>query len=449
MFASSWFNARHCDLRSTSQPRQISLMNAKSQPLNFENALTPAGAVGSVSTQISSDFSTAVLEAEWRELLSRADHSFFLSWTWIGTWLSSLPAADRPRLMRSRCDGRTVGLALLSSRQVTRHGFIRSHGVHLNSTGHSDLDDITIEYNALLIDKAVHDSVQSAMLQHLMTEVSAWDECHLPGMTHVAHQLKVAPGTRLRQRTSTTFQVDLERLGSESQATSNALEEAPAVGDSKEASQGANKGNHKDNNKDIEGYLELLGQKPRYHVRRSLRQYALLGPLKLEAAQTQAQAHAFMAELQTLHSAYWASKGRSGAFLNSYVVSFHSQLIDAAFARDEVQLLRLSAGDKVISCMYNFVYQGKVYHYQSGINYTLFDGQDSPGLVSHAMAVSFNAAAGHRVYDFMAGDQQYKRSLCTDTGELHWLVLQRDRLKFNVEDLLRRAKRRFVPRGLA
>jgi CelD/BcsL family acetyltransferase involved in cellulose biosynthesis len=415
-------------------------MNAKSHPLNLESAATP---VGAVSTQMSADFSTVELEGEWRELLTRADHSFFLSWTWTATWLNSLPAADRPALMRSRCAGRTVGLAFLSSRKVTRHGFIRSHGVHLNSTGDSDLDDITIEYNALLIDKAMHDPVQTAMLQHLMTEVSAWDECHLPGMTHVAHELTSAAGTRLRQRTSTTFQVDLDRLGSESQATSDALEQAPTM--AMAASKGASKGA----SKDIEGYLELLGQKPRYHIRRSLRQYALLGPLKLEAAQTQAQAQAFMAELQTLHSAYWASKGRPGAFLNPYVVSFHTQLIDAAFARGEVQLLRLSAGDKVISCMYNFIYQGKVYHYQSGINYTLFDGQDSPGLVSHAMAVSFNALAGQRVYDFMAGDQQYKRSLCTDTGELHWLVLQRNRLKFNIEDLLRRGKRRFVPRGLA
>ena len=404
-------------------------MNAKASPPNFEVAVN----AGPLTTTIISEYGTAELQAEWCELQSRADHSFFLSWTWIGTWLNSLPATHRPRLMRCRSADRTVGLALLGSRQVRRHSIISSNGLHLNTTGNEQFDDITIEYNALLIDAQIHDAVQSALLKHLISEVPAWDECHLPGMTHVAAELTGAPGTRLRQRISTTFQVDLERLGSESLAASK----APAAEDSKRAG------------KDIEDYLELLGQKPRYHVRRSLRQYALLGPLKLEAAQTLAQAHVFMTELQTLHSAYWASKGRPGAFLNTYVVSFHQQLIDAAFARGEVQLLRLSAGDKVISCMYNFVYQGKIYHYQSGINYTLFDGQDSPGLVSHAMAVSFNAAAGHRLYDFMAGDQQYKRSLCTDTGELHWLVLQRGRFKFNVEDMLRRLKRKFVPRGLA
>jgi CelD/BcsL family acetyltransferase involved in cellulose biosynthesis len=404
-------------------------MNANASPQNFEQTPT----LVPLTTSIASQFDMAELQAQWCALQARAEHSFFLSWTWIGTWLNSLPAAERPRLMRSQRGGDTVGLALLGSRQVRRHSIISSNGLHLNTTGNERLDDITIEYNALLIDAQFHDAVQSAMLKHLIVEVPAWDECHLPGMTHVAAELTAAPGTRLRQRVSTTFQVDLDRLGSESRAASQTSE----AEDSKRVG------------KDIEDYLELLGQKPRYHVRRSLRQYALLGPLKLEAAQTLAQSHAFMAELQTLHSAYWASKGRSGAFLNNYVVSFHQQLIDAAFARGEVQLLRLSAGDKVISCMYNFVYQGKIYHYQSGINYTLFDGQDSPGLVSHAMAVSFNAAAGHRLYDFMAGDQQYKRSLCTDTGELHWLVLQRDRLKFNVEDVLRRLKRRFVPRGLA
>jgi CelD/BcsL family acetyltransferase involved in cellulose biosynthesis len=404
-------------------------MNAKASPQNLQQTALS----GPLSTAITSQFSIAELQAEWCELQSRADHSFFLSWTWTGTWLKSLSAADLPRLMRCRSGDRTVGLALLGSRQVRRHRIISSNGLHLNTTGDELLDDITIEYNALLIDAQVHDAVQSAMLNHLINEVPAWDECHLPGMTHVAAELTAAPGTRLRQRTSATFQIDLDRLGTEPKASSGALEEAPA----------------KAADKDVEDYLELLGHKPRYQIRRSLRQYALLGPLKLEAAQTLEQAHAFMAELQTLHSAYWASKGRPGAFLNNYVVSFHQQLIDAAFQRGEVQLLRLSAGDKVISCMYNFVYLGKIYHYQSGINYTLFDGQDSPGLVSHAMAVCFNAVAGHRWYDFMAGDLRYKRSLCTDTGELHWLVLQRDLLKFNVEDLLRRLKRRFIPRGLA
>ena len=428
-------------------------MNVKASSMDFVNA-TPTGPV---STQIIGQFTVADLEVEWRELLTRADHSFFLSWTWIGSWLETLPAAERPRLMRSRKAERTVGLALLASRQVRRHGFISSHGLHLNCTGNSQFDEITIEYNALLIDNAVHDAVQSAMLNHLVNEVPSWDECHLPGMTHVATELTRAPGTRLHQRTSTTFHVRLDNLGRESQATDDLhrleREEHP------NHSQHPNRPNRqsggplvdasKSAGKDIEDYLKLLGHKPRYQIRRSLRQYALLGPLKLEAAQTQHQAQAIMAELQTLHSAYWASKGRSGAFLNGYVVGFHHRLIAAAFARGEVQLLRLSAGDKVISCLYNFVYRDKVYNYQSGINYSLFDGHDSPGLVSHAMAVSFNAAAGHRVYDFMAGEQRYKRSLCTHTSELHWLVLQRDRLKFNVEDLLRRIKRRFVPPSLA
>jgi CelD/BcsL family acetyltransferase involved in cellulose biosynthesis len=414
-------------------------MNAKASPQNFEHAVstdTFSPLTTLITTHITTQYSVDELQAEWCELQGRAEHSFFLSWTWTGTWLRSLPAADRPQLMRTRRGEQTVGLALMGRRQVRRHSIISSRGLHLNTTGDPHLDDITIEYNALLIDRSVHDGVQSAMLAHLIKEVPAWDECHMPGMTHVAADLTAVPGTRLRQRTSTTFQIDLHRLGSESQAAAGASVE----GDDSACKQPRT---------DIEDYLELLGQKPRYHIRRSLRQYALLGALKLEAAQTLTQAQAFMAELQALHSAYWASKGRPGAFVNTYVVSFHQQLIAAAFERGEVQLLRLSAGDKVISCMYNFVYQGKIYHYQSGINYTLFDGQDSPGLVSHAMAVSLNAAAGHRLYDFMAGDQQYKRSLSTDTGELHWLVLQRDRLKFNVEDLLRRLKRRFVPRGLS
>jgi CelD/BcsL family acetyltransferase involved in cellulose biosynthesis len=44
------------------------------------------------------------------------------------------------------------------------------------------------------------------------------------------------------------------------------------------------------------------------------------------------------------------------------------------------------------------------------------------------------------VYDFLAGDDRYKRSLGTDGGPLFWLTLQERRLAFSLERRLRAAK---------
>jgi len=55
----------------------------------------------------------AVLETEWRRLERVAAPSFFISWHWIGTFLSALPAGKRPDLLRGSLDGETVALVSL------------------------------------------------------------------------------------------------------------------------------------------------------------------------------------------------------------------------------------------------------------------------------------------------------------------------------------------------
>jgi CelD/BcsL family acetyltransferase involved in cellulose biosynthesis len=81
-----------------------------------------------------------------------------------------------------------------------------------------------------------------------------------------------------------------------------------------------------------------------------------------------------------------------------------------------------------------------VYSYQSGFNYEE-DNRLKPGLVSHRVAIEHCLAAGDAVYDFLAGDDRYKRSLGTHGGRLFWLTLQERRLSFSLERRLRAAKR--------
>jgi CelD/BcsL family acetyltransferase involved in cellulose biosynthesis len=64
-----------------------------------------------------------------------------------------------------------------------------------------------------------------------------------------------------------------------------------------------------------------------------------------------------------------------------------------------------------------------------------------PGYVTHALAIVRNKQKGMHVYDLMHGDALYKRMLCNRTETLHWLVLQRRRLKFRLEDLAVKAVR--------
>jgi len=67
-----------------------------------------------------------------------------------------------------------------------------------------------------------------------------------------------------------------------------------------------------------------------------------------------------------------------------------------------------------------------------------------PGLVTHTLAVEFNARLGFEVYDLMVGESQYKTTLSTVQEQMTWTVLRKPALRFHLEGWVRewRKKRR-------
>jgi CelD/BcsL family acetyltransferase involved in cellulose biosynthesis len=132
--------------------------------------------------------------------------------------------------------------------------------------------------------------------------------------------------------------------------------------------------------------------------------------------------------------------GKTGAFAGDFLQGFHRRLVAEGVANGDVQLLRTRAGDgRIIGYLYNFLHRRRVYAYQSGFERSA-DNRLKPGLVSHHLAIEMNRAAGQGVYDFLAGDSRYKRSLANGVTELLWLVVQRRSLKFAIENSARAAK---------
>ncbi len=151
----------------------------------------------------------------------------------------------------------------------------------------------------------------------------------------------------------------------------------------------------------------------------------LLGAdLRLARADSLQQAQGFFAEMVEVHQAAWRLRGRPGAFADARMRRFHAALIDRAFPRGEVDLLRVSAGARHVGTLYAFVRDGRAMMYQSGFCYG-DDKREKPGLVCHAVAVSHYAAQGFKVYDLLAGGDRYKTSLAADGETLHWAVLHR------------------------
>ncbi len=347
------------------------------------------------------------LAAAWQALECRAAPSFFQSWGWIGCWLDSLPAALEPEVIEVRWRDAVVGLGVVVRRTMARRGILRSRILFLNATGDAERDAIYIEHNGLLCDQQITSAVEQRAIDWLVERDERWDELTLPGMPARWGALAAARGLNVWwQQVQPAYELDLGAV-----------------------------------RQHADGLRGRLSRNTRQQLRRAER--VLGAPARLRQAETVEEAQAFFSALKALHVASWERRGRRHAFSGAFFEPFHRALIAARFEAGEIQLLEAGAGGRPFGYLYNFVHRGRVYAYQSGFAQG-DDPRAKPGLVSHALAVERNAAAGHGVYDMLAGDNQLKRSLADRSSEMLWLTLQRDRLPLRLERSLRGLKRRLA-----
>ncbi len=353
------------------------------------------------------------LGERWRALEARADGSFFQGWSWIGCL--GPERYDDPVLLEAQRGGRTVALGLFNRRR----GWLFDT-LWLHETGDPRSDAVFIEHNGLLIDAAsgaVADDTLRACLAAARHGAlpGAWRgrRLILSGVDAAHLRAAAAIGAVSRLTTRVAPALDLAALP-----------------------------------RDGLGHEDVLSANTRAQLRRSLRAYAALGALAIRRAADTAEAHRFLDALARLHQATWQRRGRAGAFADPHFARFHHALIDRALPRGEVELWRVSAGPAEIGYLYNFQYRGRVLAYQSGFDYAVADRRAKPGLTCHHLAIGQGLAENRTYYDFMAGDDRYKRSLANAASTLYWLVVG-PRLDPNrVAGLVRKLARAVTPSGV-
>jgi CelD/BcsL family acetyltransferase involved in cellulose biosynthesis len=337
------------------------------------------------------DFIT--LGERWRALEARADGSFFQSWTWTGC-LAEERFPD-PVLLEARDAGETVALALFNRRRGLRETLL------LGETGDVVRDSPFIEFNGVLADRRIASAPGNG--------APDWPgEC-----LRAARRAAVGGGQRPRLARR------LVLSGVEDAVLAAARAAGPVAVVRSEAALWIDLTG-------LHGGGEILDRRSantRYQVRRSDRAYAALGTLALSRAETPADAHAALDELAALHQATWQARGRPGAFADPYFARFHHALIERGLPRCEIDLLRVTAGSRIVGTLYNFRYKGWMLAYQSGFDYAGATRHQKPGLTCHHQAIRFAAAAGLRRYDLLAGEDRYKRSLADGATPLHWVTV--------------------------
>jgi len=344
------------------------------------------------------------IEAIWGTINGLSTTSFFLSWGWIENCLGSLPESIPVRMALISGDSKPVVAFFFGEKESRRKGIFKSRGFFLNSTGSSLCDSLCIEYNSM---PQLGNRIPSFKeVLDLLPEW--WNEFFLPGLDpscfpgNCLSEIPVPYKVLIESEVSSPY-VDLERVRNE--------------GD----------------------YLTLVSSNTRSQLRKAYRMLSGPNGLSLQAAADLGECMEIFGELVELHQKTWAGRGQDGAFGPEYFCKFHRDLITKRFSHGEMQLLRVKSGSITVGCLYNFGHKGRVYFYQSGINYEM-DEQLKPGLICQVEAIKYNANLGHAVYDFMAGDKRHRKSPSTHEGRLIWARIQKPSFPFRAEIKLRALK---------
>lgn len=347
------------------------------------------------------------LGALWRDLETRSDRPFFLSWDWIGCWIEE--TGIDPFVLIGRARGRVVVLGILVPARRRIVGPVSVTGARLHTTGEHGQDVITVEYNGFLVDREHGDAAQDEAIAYVLRgqRLGPFDcnELHIYNVTRT-HQAMAGAGGLMHAVVwaKPSYRINL-----------GALRRAGR------------------------GYLDSLSGNTRQQIRRSMRLYERRGPLTARRASGAAEALEFLDRLKVLHQQYWVGRGHPGGFSYPFFERFQHRLIAARAPSGTAELVEVSCGEQAIGYLYNFVDRGHVYAYQSGFLFEA-DPKLKPGLVSHTLCAEMHYRDGTDIYDFMAGAARYKANLGEPGPDMHYVLLQRPTFAARLESALHTAK---------
>ncbi|GGF65614.1 GNAT family N-acetyltransferase [Alteromonas lipolytica] len=335
------------------------------------------------------------LKSDWSALFARSNKAPFLNWNWINSYFHNLKD-HRCLFLAARQGSELVGAGILVFVSVGLKKF-----AYLNRFGDELLDQPWIEYNDFLIQKEDERRIRLALIDYCVEHLN-WHEFVVGASIKEA----LAPYQlfELEQKTnwySHTYQTRLNEFLS---------------------------------GKD---YLASLSRNTRYQINRSIREYEKYGPIRFNIAASVLEALAWFEEAAPHHIARWKNTDVGSGFTNPVFVSFHRRFIQQAFEVNELDFIKVTAGSKVISYLYNFKEKDTVYFYLSANVYDQSLAHTKPGLVSHYLAISHYIDEGKACYDFMGGESQYKRSLANQCSPILINNFKRRTLKAKFEEKLR------------
>lgn len=307
-----------------------------------------------------------------------------LSPSWLINWWLIFGGLDgrQLRVILFHRNGRLVGLAPLLIRQVWHRRLIPFRRLEPLGTGEAESDAICPDYLNVLAERGTESALASALVEVLADgALGTWDELVIPKMDGEG----TMPSLLADAFTSAGCSAQLRET--------DAAPYIPLP-------------------PTWEAYLQALSPSRRYYINRSLRDFEKWagGPADVHCAASPADLEEGRRILVQLHQQRWTEADRSGVFSSPRFTAFHQAVQADLLQTGNLELLWLCARGEPVAAVYNIVWNGKVYFYQSGRKMDLPESVRA-GVVLHAHAIRRAIELGRREYDFLAGAARYKSQL--------------------------------------
>lgn len=347
----------------------------------------------------------------WDALCRRSANELSTNPLWMLLWWDVFGRSDLRRLRVLALFDRSelVGLVPLHQRPALYRRVLPLRRLELLGTGEDEADEICSDYNGVIAAPGYETSVVDAFVRHLVDH-GGWEQLTLHGVDRDATWV-------------TPFERALARAGLAFERREHSI--SPYVPLSPR----------------FDDYVEHLPPSRRKFVRKCLRDFEKWAPDRtFKVAQ---DAHALLEGqhiLESLHGTRWAEAGAQGVFASSKFADFHRRLMHELLERKALQLGWLTAADRPLAIVYNFLWKGRVYGYQSGRAIDL-PNTIRVGILSHLFAMQDAIARGMSEYDFLAGRQRYKLELSLASRTLDTIEVWRRPLVRRAEHLVDEAIR--------
>ncbi len=328
------------------------------------------------------------IEDEWQQLLARSSApEVFRTYEWLISWWQVFGAGGRFRLLviGVRQDGVLVGLAPLVVREVRGLARPSIRRLFFLGTGEDEADEVCSDFPDLIAAAGFEALVCDEVWRCLRRERASWDEARWGNLLESSLLCRyLRPMAR-----DSGLSVDAHPAG-----------ERFFV----DLSRG-----------DFTAYVDGLSKQRKkriYYYRRRMEKEGGLTERRVESAD---ELPRFLTEIARLSRQRQGEKGEGSAWQSEKFQEFHRLVLPRLLARGWLDLRMWWKDGRCVAALYNVVFAGTIYYYQSGFDTSAF-GNVSPGLLTLSQVIEWGFVNRQRRFDFLVGAEgSYKEDYACQT----------------------------------